>query len=463
MSNAITFDNITYPKVSMYENTTYENFPFKLKPIKAAILTETELKGGGGIFKTILSIAIAIAIPVMAPKIAAAVFATSAPTVLQSAVVGSVLGGTSSAIQGEDPLRGAIFGGLGAGGAAYQSGANFFTNPAVTGPGGVISTTGQALSSTPAALNTSANFLPNMSNTAVGTPLAGTAEAAYTPSLLVGGQTASQMGANIAAGGGNIADALSTPMYQGANVANAIAPNLAQNTISQGVNQVAPGFNADTLMPTSVDKTKMIDAAIVAAPKAIGSIYAANMQTQYDDQIRQYEQELAAIKDKDSQIYKEKYALYQDLLQQAKNFSPESVAQEQANQANINTARRADQMTRDIALGAPGYASSPYAASEARRFSLGATQNVGTAYNQGLTAGLNTKNEMLRNAYNAIPNAPTNYLDNMTGLTNLYGAATRDRADAARGIGESLTPFMYPFLSNEGRDRYKDIYSRPQV
>jgi hypothetical protein len=442
----------------MYETTTYENFPFKLKPIKAAILTETELKRRGGIFKAILGIAISIAIPVMAPKIAAAVFASTAPTVLQTALVGGVLGGGASAVLGDDPLKGAIFGGLGAGAAAYQGGANFFSNPStVTSPSGVISTTGEALSASGAGLNQGASYLPNATNTSVYTPLAGTAEAAYTPSLLVGGQTASQMGQNIVNAGGNIANTLSTPLYQAANVSNAIAPNLAQNTISQGVNQAVtqPGFNAETLMPTNIDRTKMIDAAIVAAPKAIGTIYAANMESQYDQQIKQYEQELAAMKDKESAAYQEKFAVYQDLLQQAKNFSPESVAQEQANQANINTAKRSDQMTRDVALGTPGYATSPYASSEARRFALGATQNVGTAYNQGYTSGLDTKNQMTRNAYNAIPSAPTNYLNNMSGLQNLYGAATQERAEAAKGVGQTLSPFMYPFLSNEGRDRYK--------
>jgi len=454
MNNAITFDNITYPKVPMYETITYENFPFKLKPIKAAILTETELKGG--IFKAILGIAIAIAIPVMAPKIAAAVFATTAPTVLQSALVGGVLGGTASAVQGDDPLKGFIFGGIGAGGAAYQGGANFFTNPAsVTSPGGVISTTGEALSATGAGLNQGANYLPNATNTSVYTPLAGTAEAAYTPSLLVGGQTASQMGQNIVNAGGNIANTLSAPMYQAANVSNAVAPNLTQSAISQGVNQstVQPGFNSETLMPTSVDRTKMIDAAMVAAPKAIGSIYAANQATQYDQQIKQYEAELANIRDKDSVAYKEKFAIYQDLLQQAKNFSPESYAQDQANAANINTAKRTDQMQRDVALGAPGYATSPYASSEARRYALGATQNTGTAYNQGYTSGLNYKNQLTQGAYNALPSGSSNYLSNMSGLTNLYGAADKERANTAAGVSETLSTLSYPFLSSDAQKR----------
>lgn len=104
--------------------------------------------------KKVLGVVAAIAIPFAAPAIAGAIgastalagtgFGTFLGTAGGSALTGAVLGGVTSAATGGDPLRGALFGGLGgfAGAGGFQ---NMFGAPGATSTNAVSGPMGSSL------------------------------------------------------------------------------------------------------------------------------------------------------------------------------------------------------------------------------------------------------------------------------------------------------------------------------
>jgi hypothetical protein len=138
--------------------------PHRMTPIAAALghkMPTLHGGGGGGVFKTIISIAAAVAIPFVAPMIATSIgLSATIGTALGSATMGGVLGGAlvgaglgavKGAVLGEDIGRSALFGGIGGGVGGYGAATSPTTagtgiTPTATGGQGLAPTGGQGFS-----------------------------------------------------------------------------------------------------------------------------------------------------------------------------------------------------------------------------------------------------------------------------------------------------------------------------
>lgn len=351
-----------------------------------------EFKGGGNALTMIAGIAVSIAVPFLAPTVAGAIFGASAMAGLSGAIlaggVGAAMGAAGAYLTGNDPLMGALTGGLGAG-AVQGFGAFGAVSPAAQGGTSFLAQGG------------------------VGTGLANFGGAA--PATTAGLTTPT--GAAISA------------TQQAAISGLGAAPGVATSTAAGA----APGL----LGLDPVTSQKLINASLGVAPQAIGALGAellppsegalANEQMLTD----QYNQQRDA---------------YNAAMASANGISPELMAQNLANQAQLQSAQV-------IAEGDPTGTQGAYdpAREQARirKQSVVGSAQRGTGYIQGMMAGTQLKNEAVRTATGLMPNSAT-YMQNLSD----YGADA-ERKRRAEAIGGFATPFANVFSSAPATSQVK--------
>ncbi len=289
---------------------------------------EDEFKGAGGNALTaIAGIAVSIAVPFLAPTVAGAIFGASAMAGLSGAIlaggVGAALGAAGAYLTGNDPILGALTGGLGAG--AVQG---FGAFGAVTGGAGGTS------------------FL---APGGVGT------------GLVNFGQTVP----------GAVAPGVAAP---GAVSAGLSAPSYTAATLGAPAGVAAPA--AGGFMGLGATETAALgNAAIMAAPQAIGMLGAEFLPP--SDQALATE---AALR----QQYDQQQDLYTQAMNTAQNISPELMAQNLAGQAQLQSAQI---IAEGDSAGTQGGYDPAREESRQRKQAVAGSTMRGTGYMQGMLAG----------------------------------------------------------------------------
>lgn len=241
---------------------------------------EDEFKGGGNILGAIAGIAVSVAVPFLAPTVAGAIFGASAMAGLSGAIlsggVGAAMGAAGAYLTGNDPLLGALTGGLGAG--AVQG---FGAFGAVTGAG-------------------STSFL---APSGVGTGLVNFGQAA--PGVA---------GATLTTPTGAAISATQQAAIGGLGAPAAAAP-AAGGFMGLGAPQTAALGNA----------------ALAAAPQLIGVLGSELLPP--SDQALATEKAI-------NQNYDQQQELYTQAMNTAQNISPELMAQNLAGQAQLQMAQK---------------------------------------------------------------------------------------------------------------------------
>jgi hypothetical protein len=328
-------------------------------------------KGGGSTLSIIAGVAVSIAVPFLAPTVAGAIFGASAMAGLGGAIlaggVGAAMGAAGAYLTGNDPLMGALTGGLGAG--AIQ-GLGMFG--AVQGGQGLFGGVGGGLMGGSAATTAGT---AGMNSVGAGATFGQVGQ-------LAGGATATELGLGAATLG---------------------AP-------AAGSAAAAPGF-----MGLGATQTQMLtNAALGAAPMALGSLGAELLGP--SDQALENEQMF-------QEQYEQQMGLYDTAMASANNISPELMAQNLAGQAQLRTAQL-------IAEGDPGATREGYdparVAGLQRRAVVDGSTMAGTGYMQGMMAGQQMKDQAISSAARMFPDYAS-YLD---GLSN-YGvdAERKKRAE----------------------------------
>lgn len=394
----VSFDNITFehtlPDVSRHD---------------------TEFKGGGGNALTaIAGIAVSIAVPFLAPTVAGAIFGTSVMSGVTGAIlaggVGAAMGAAGAYLTGNDPLMGAITGGLGAGaiqgmnlgafGAVTPGGAGAFGAPLTTQ--GLVNLGGMVpgLAAPGAATGTAA-----MNAIGPGATLGQLGQ-------LTSGATATQLGTTAAT--------LGAPA-----VAGAAAPALGGMTTAQGVN--------------------LTNAAIGAAPQLLGMAAGELLPPS--------EEALAADAALKAQ-YDQQQQLYDMAVANATNISPELMAQNLANQAQLKTAQL---IAEGDVINASDMADPNRQAGLQRRALVSGSQMSGTGYMQGMMEGQGMKDEALARASMMRPD----WASYAQGLSEYGSEAERKRnAQMLTGLAQ---PFANAFTQTAtGQQTMPNIYINTQ-
>ena len=509
MANQIAFDNIQFVSYGVHDQ-----FPGKLNPITAAIRGESEMGGGGGIFKSIVAIAVAIAIPIVAPQIATALGASAAWGGLASAGVGAVIGGVTTSALGGDWRQGALLGGLGGGIGGWQQGMGFTGNavPSQTLSGSlstnsaVITNTGSGTGVWDAAQKAYIDPLSNSVIPSQNIAYGGNVSADIASRLSSGSISSSELAsnmtnitANTTAGGAQMlnSNALFNPnaagsgfqtagdaavwagagkdptawggMYKGMDTVdlntpatsggpNALDANGKPTTVGPDGKPVATTSQANqsywqSLKGRVTDPSKMADMTLMMTPQIIGGIYAAQAGEEQQKRIDQYQAELKKLEGQDQAAYQAKLKEYNDFVAQAKAINPEFWAQQSAKTAQIQGSRSLAESFRDDRFA--GLRSPGYAAAEKRRAGLGLQANVGSAYDRGFAGGLSMRNDALSRAQAMYPTAPRGMQAGLKDMASMYADLDMSRNLAGAGASKMASYMTYPLLSKDTRDMYK--------
>lgn len=342
---------------------------------------EDEFKGAAGNALTaIAGIAVSIAVPFLAPTVAGAIFGASAMAGLSGAIlaggVGAALGAAGAYLTGNDPLLGALTGGLGAG--AVQG---FGAFGAVTGAG-------------------STSFL---APGGVGTGLVNfgqTVPGAVAPGAMLTAPT----GAPISAA-------------QQAAISGLGAP-------AAGVTTPAAGGFMGLGAPETVALT---NAALDAAPQAIGMLGSEFLPP--SDQALATE---AAL----NKQFGEQQDLYTQAMNNARNISPDLMAQNLAGQAQLQSAQVLAEGGQGGYDGVQGSYDPAREEARQRKQAVAGSTMRGTGYMQGMLAGTEAQADATVKAAGLRPG----YADYLSNLSNFGTSAERKKR------AEDLSGFASPFF-----------------
>lgn len=329
---------------------------------------EDEFKGAGGNALTaIAGIAVSIAVPFLAPTIAGAIFGGTAMAGLSGAIlaggVGAALGAAGAYLTGNDPLLGALTGGLGAG--AVQG---FGAFGAVTGAG-------------------STSFL---------------APGGVGAGLVNFGQT---VPGAVAPGIAGVAP--------GAIGAGTSAPSYTAATLGAPAGVTAPA--AGGFMGLGAAETAALgNAALAAAPQAIGMLGSEFLPP--SDQALATE---AALK----QQYDQQQGLYTQAMNTAQNISPELMAQNLAGQAQLQSAQILAEGGQGGYDGTQGNYDPAREEARQRKQAVAGSTMRGTGYIQGMLAGTEAQADATVRAAGLRPG----YADYLTALSAFGTDAERKR------------------------------------
>lgn len=358
----------------------------------------TEFKGGGNALTAIAGIAVSIAVPFLAPTVAGAIFGTSVMGGVTGAIlaggVGAAMGAAGAYLTGNDPLLGAVTGGLGAGAVQGLSGLGMFGSVAQNGASGVF---GAPLTTT---------GLVNLGGMVPG--LAGAPAATGTMAMnSIGAPTSFAQLGQLTAG--------ATPAQLGTTAASLAAPAVP-GAAAPALGGVAAG---------TAQQVALTNAAIGATPQLLGMVAG--------DLIPPSEASLAADEALKAQ-YEQQQQLYDMAVANATNISPELMAQNLANQAQLKTAQL---IAEGDVVNASDMADPNRQAGLQRRALVSGSQMSGTGYMQGMMEGQGMKDEALARASMMQPDWAS-YAQNLSD----YGSAAERKRNT-----EMLTGLAQPFAN----------------
>lgn len=340
---------------------------------------EDEFKGAGGNALTaIAGIAVSVAVPFLAPTVAGAIFGGTAMASVGGAIlaggVGAALGAAGAYLTGNDPLLGALTGGLGAGavqgfgafGAVTGAGSTSFLAPGGVGTG--LVNLGQAVPGV---------TTPGIAGVAPGAIGAGTSAPSYTAATL-----GAPAGAPAAGG------------FMGLGAAETVA---------------------------------LTNAALDAAPQAIGMLGSEFLPP--SDQALATE---AAL----NKQFGEQQDLYMQAMNNARNISPDLMAQNLAGQAQLQSAQVLAEGGQGGYDGVQGSYDPAREEARQRKQAVAGSTMRGTGYMQGMLAGTAAQADATVKAAGLRPG----YADYLQNLSDFGTSAERKKR------AEDLSGFASPFF-----------------
>jgi hypothetical protein len=349
--------------------------------------------------KKVVGIAASLIVPYASPIIASAIGLSGAiGSVLGSAVTGAALGGVSSAALGGDWKKGALFGGIGGGIGGYL-------NP--TGGSELFGISGN-------------DALNRFGAASAG----GAASGGATAGLSTGGNVAGAApGATAATPATTTVQGIPEGMEMAIDTSTTPPPTFGQRALD--AIEAAPGALVDKVS----DPKFLADLTLRAGQMAVGPLLAGSMAG-----MSPAEQQLLAAQAEDMQIMRmQNQDLYNLKMAQAQKFLNEA---EQLDPVQLGKAAARQEQTRaGLAQieGLRGVRDEAKRQAEARRYALGASKNVGTAFEQGQARGLSARTEARQAGLNALP-APTS-LTSYGQLADAYGEKYRRKQQAQEDIG----------------------------
>jgi len=348
--------------------------------------------------KKVVGIAASLIVPYASPIIASAIGLSGAiGSVLGSAVTGAALGGVSSAALGGDWKKGALFGGIGGGIGGYLNpggGSQLF------GVQGNDALNRFGAASAGGAANGGTTALTGTGNVGVSTPGATGTPAPYSQELLANAQ--------------KVTDNLGAPAAQASLGQRALAT--LTNAPKELLNKVSdPKFLADL----TLNAGKMISGQMLAGSMAgMSPAEQALLAAQAED--------MQIMRMQDQDLYNLKMEQAKKMLGEAEQFDPVQLGKMAARQEQVRSGLATTEGLRGVRDEAKRQA-------EARRYALGASKNVGTAFEQGQARGLSARTEVRQAGLSALP-APTS-LTSYGQLADAYGEKYRRKQQAQEDIG----------------------------
>nr|MCH9663237.1 hypothetical protein [Gammaproteobacteria bacterium] len=133
---------------------------------------------------------------------------------------------------------------------------------------------------------------------------------------------------------------------------------------------------------------------------------------------------LEELKRRDVHAYNARIKAAEGFLARAKQYDPTYVGQQAANQQSSRDANALDQLTKDAALSGR-----PLSGGDQVRAQLGASTNVGTAFDRGFTSGIDNQSRLSEAGLNALPTGGAGSDSIAQGFRNLAqsGRTSQDR------------------------------------
>ena len=422
--------------------------------------------------KTVIGIAAAVAVPFVAPAIASTIGLSAAiGSTAGSALVGAGLGAVSSAVTGGDVGRGALMGAIGGGIGGYNYTPASAVTPAMQqtisgAPQGAF--LGEGVASGVPAWDAAA--------TAAGVPLTtpatvGLAIPAYTPTVSTPGVTGMQgafLGEGVASGVPSW-DAAATqagvPLMTPTTVGPALPPS-APEPFSQAVSQVAPvaptaptptaaapgarvvvppGINPATGQPYTFtealaqvpanlaakfsDPNALADLVLRAGGVIAGSAFAGEGLSDEEKQLLNAQvEELRRLQQENQALFNQRLQQAQALTGESKYFDPEYFGLQRARRAQIAGARAKRAGLRGL-TGAGREAA-------ARQFDLATGRDVGTAFDQGFSTGVQGRLQTMQTGLQLMPQEYPSLMGAYGNIRSAYESAARRRDETAGRIGD---------------------------
>lgn len=361
--------------------------------------------------KKVVGIAAALIVPYASPIIAGAIGLSGAVGgVLGSGLVGATLGGATTAALGGDWKKGALFGGLGGGIGGYLNPTGASQMFGITGDTSAGAFGAAAPTGAPATAGLSPSgpqTLPSVDTMAQSTN--------YGQGAVTGVMDLGQ------ASGFNAAQAAQAPVVQGGRLQQALA-NLKN----------APGALADKV----TDPKFLADVTLKAGMMLSGQALAGGMTGMLPEEqalIRAQMEDLQLMRAQNQDLYNLKMQEAQKMLNEAEYFDPTQLGKQAARQEQVRSGLATTEGLRGIRDEGKRQA-------EARRFALGASKNVGTAFEQGQQTGIAGRLQSRQAGLAALPTpaAMTSYSQLAGAYGNQYERERQGREDVGSFLGGLL-------------------------
>ena len=350
--------------------------------------------------KKVVGIAASLIVPYASPIIAGAIGLSGAVGgVLGSAITGAALGGAGTAALGGDWKKGALFGGIGGGIGGYMNpggGSELLgiKGDSSLGRWGAASSGAGGANAGNAGLSTGGNVAQGAAPTPTSTPTPtpGTATPDWGGGLTVDTSTAPPPG-----------------MGQRLTAALTNAPRELLNKVSD------PKFLADLTLKAGM---------MLSGQALAGNM--AGMSPEEQMLLKAQMEDLQTMRAQNKDLYDIRMAQAQKLLGEAEYFDPVQLGKQAARQEQVRSGLATTEGLRGIRDEGKRQA-------EARRFALGASKNVGTAFEQGQQTGIAGRLQTRAAGLSALPTPPA--MTSYAQLAGAYGNQYERQRQARQDIG----------------------------
>lgn len=392
--------------------------------------------------KTIIGVVASIAIPFAAPALASsmgmsaaigsAVGSATAGSVIGGAITGAALGAAKGAILGEDVGRSALMGGLGGGVGGYSytpTGGAVATPVAQSNVVGVdlaplaqttVNEFGQIVAIPPTAAPAGLAGVPQTTVNEFGQIVSAGPDATGLASSLTPTAAAAPAPAAGLQSYGNMGN-LDAVIGTGGAVAPAAAA--APTTFSAALSQAGDALKAKLLDPKNMADFTLRAAGQLAGSALAGSGLSAEEQALLDQQTA----ELRNLQQTNQGLFNERLEQARNLIGESRYFDPEYFGLQSARRQQVAGA----QQRRAGLRGLTGEARE----SAGRKYDLGTSRNVGTAYDSGFQSAVSPRLQTIQAGLSAMPTSGPSNAAGYGALQQAYGEARTNRRQTQADIG----------------------------